>query len=72
MKKINLGEDLNKILITAEQVGEVVLMQNNQPKFLVCKIEGEPLILTDDEKLEIVAKRTLKKHKRAFEVLGNE
>lgn len=72
MKKINISENLDDILITAEQVGEVVIMQNNQPKFLVSKIEGEPLILTEDEKLEIIAKRTLKKHKRAFEVLGNE
>ena len=70
MKKINMGEDFNAILGAAEQAGEVVLMQDNAPKFLLSKIEGEPLILTEDEKLEIIAKRILKQHTRAFDVLG--
>ena len=47
------------------------MMKNNRPKFLLIDLETEPQIeMTEDEKLEFVAKRILREHKAAFEELA--
>ncbi len=51
----------------ADQHGEAVLVQDNRPKYKLVNLELEPdLELTDDEKIEIVAARVMKRFKPAF------
>ena len=60
--------DVSKL---ADENGKVTIVENNKPKYIVINLENENYLeLTDEEKLEIVAKRILKEHKKAFEVLG--
>ena len=47
--------------------GQAVIFKNNRPKYLVIDMDNSPIIdLTDDEKIDIVAARVLKRFKPAF------
>ena len=55
----------------AEKNGQAVIFKNNRPKYMVIDLENSPLLeLTDDEKIDIVAARILKRFKPAFEELA--
>ena len=55
----------------ADKQGSVVVFKNNKPKYMLINLENNPLIdLTDDEKIDVVAKRVLEKHRKAFEELA--
>ena len=53
----------------ADKYGRVVILKDNEPKYLLVDLEQESLIydLTDEEKLEIASKRILNQYKPAFE-----
>lgn len=45
--------------------------KNNKPKYLLVDIESTPYFdMTDDEKIDVIAARILKKFKPAFEELA--
>ena len=51
--------------------GSVVIFKNNKPKYMIVSWEdSQALALTDDEKIDVVAKRILNKHRKAFEELA--
>ena len=51
--------------------GSVVLLKRNRPKYLLIDLDSNPQIeMTDDEKIDFVARRILNKHRHAFEVLA--
>ena len=56
----------------ADKYGRVVILKDNEPKYLLVDLEQESLIydLTDEEKLEIASKRILNQYKPAFEELA--
>ena len=73
MKKIELKNcNLNEIENMFNENESIVLLRNGEPKYVLVEYSPNNLILTDDEKLEIIAKRILTKYKHAFEVLGND
>ena len=53
----------------ADSYGRVVIFMDNKPKYLLIDLEQEALIydLTEEEKLEIAAKRIMRQYKPAFE-----
>ena len=72
IKKISTNDyTLDQILSQATMHGKVLLC-DGQNEFLVSmQKKNEPIVvLTEDEKIDIVAQRILKKNKRAFEELG--
>ena len=55
----------------AEKNGQAVIFKNNRPRYLLIDLENSPVLdLTDDEKIDIVAARILKRFKPAFEELA--
>lgn len=66
------NRNFSKIAHTVDQTGEAVVFKNNKAKYLVLDFEKNELMLdlTDNEKIEIVAKRILKKHLAAFKELA--
>ena len=66
------NEDFSRVIYLAESYGRVVILEDNNPKYLMIDLEQETLIydLTDEEKLEIVTKRIMKQYKPAFEKLA--
>lgn len=51
----------------AEKNGQAVIFKNNKPKYLLIDIDSSPVLeMSDDEKIDVVAARVLKKYRSAF------
>lgn len=51
----------------ADEAGSAIVFKNNRPKYKLVNLELEPdLELTDDEKIDIVARRIMQRYKPAF------
>ena len=65
------NQNFSRVTRIAEANGQAVIFKNNRPKYMVIDLENSPMIeLTDDEKIDIVAARMLKRFKPAFEELA--
>lgn len=66
------NQNFSQVAKTAEEKGEAIIFKNNKPKYLVIDVEknGPLLELSEDEKIDIVAKRILEKYLQAFKVLA--
>ena len=61
------NQNFSRVTRIAEKKGSVVIFKNNRPKYMLIDIENSPIIeMTDDEKIDFVAARILKKYKAAF------
>ena len=61
------NQNFSRVTRIAEKYGQAVLFKNNRPRYLLIDMENSPVIdMTDDEKIDFVAARILKKHKDAF------
>jgi antitoxin Phd len=55
----------------ASKNGRAIIFKNNKPLYMIIDIsKGDYFELTDDEKIDVIAARILKKHRRAFEELA--
>lgn len=66
------NQNFSQVARTVDKKGEAVIFKNNKPKYLVVDTENSDymLDLTDDEKIEIVAKRILARYLPAFKELA--
>ena len=65
------ARDFARVACLAEQHGQVVVLKEDRPKYLVVDLDVEPQIeMTEDEKLMFVAERILREHRAAFEALA--
>ena len=66
------NQNFSQVAKTAEEKGEAIIFKNNKPKYLVIDIEknGSLLELSEDEKIDIVARRILEKYLPAFKELA--
>ncbi len=66
------NQNFSAIARAADREGEAVVFKNNKPKYLIVNMENNDrlLDLTEDEKIEIVAKRILKRYLGAFKELA--
>ena len=65
------NQNFSRVARMAESRGTVVIFKNNKPKYKLTDLEQEPEIeMTDEEKIDFVAARILKKYHRAFEELA--
>ena len=65
------NQNFSRVARMAESKGTVVIFKNNKPKYKLTDLEQEPEIeMTDEEKIDFVAARILKKYHRAFEELA--
>lgn len=61
------NQNFSKATRIADEYGDAVVFKNNRPKYKLISLEKEPdLELTDDEKIDVVAARILKRFKPAF------
>ena len=66
-----VNQNFSKATKMVERTGSVVIFKNNKPRYMLVDIESNPVLdLTDDEKIDIVARRILNKYRRAFEELA--
>lgn len=61
------NQNFSQVTRIAEKNGQVVIFKNNKPKYMLVDLDVSPMIdMTDDEKIDVVAARILKKYKPAF------
>ena len=54
------NQNFSKATRLADEYGDVVVFKNNKPKYKIINLELEPdLELTDDEKIDVIARRIL-------------
>ena len=65
------NQNFSKIVRIADREGSAVVFKNNKPKYMLVSWEdSQALALTDDEKIDVVARRVMNKHRKAFEELA--
>ena len=65
------NQNFSKITRLADKTGEVIIFKNNRPKYRLIDLEQNPdLELTEEEAIDIVAARILKRYRPAFEKLA--
>jgi len=65
------NQNFSRATRIADTHGEAVIFKNNRPKYILVDLESTPYFeLTEDEKLEIAAKRVMARHRAAFEELA--
>ncbi len=65
------NQNFSRVTRIADRYGQAVIFKNNRPKYILLDVDQSPLLdMTDDEKIDIVAARILKKDKPAFEELA--
>ena len=65
------NQNFSRVTRIADAQGQAVIFKNNKPKYLLVDVENSPYFdMTDDEKIDVIAARILKKFKPAFEELA--
>ena len=65
------NQNFSRVTRIAERNGQAVIFKNNRPKYMLIDLDASPVIdMTDDEKIDVVAARILKKYKPAFTELA--
>ena len=65
------NQNFSKVARVAESNGQAVIFKNNRPKYLVIDIDSDSYFdITDDEKIDVAAKRIMNRFKPAFEELA--
>ena len=66
------NQNFSSVAKAVENLGEAYVFKNNKPKFIITDIDNSDYIfdLTEDERIEIIAKRVLKKYLGAFKELA--
>ena len=60
------NQNFSRVTRIAETNGPAVIFKNNRPDYMLVDLDNSPLIdMTDDEKIDFVAARILKKYKPA-------
>ena len=65
------NQNFSRVAKVAENNGQAVIFKNNKPKFLLIDVDSNSYFeITDDEKIDVAAKRILNRFKPAFEELA--
>ena len=65
------NQNFSKVDKVAENNGQAVIFKNNKPKFLLIDVDSNSYFdITDDERIDIAAKRIMNRFKPAFEELA--
>lgn len=61
------NQNFSRATRMAEASGQVVIFKNNRPKYILYDLDSSPQIeMSEDEKIDFVAQRILKKYRNAF------
>lgn len=64
-------QDFAAVTQLAEEIGQAVIFKDDRPKYVLIDVDRSPQIeMTDDEKIDFVARRILEQHRAAFEELA--
>ncbi len=65
------NQNFSRVAKVAENNGQAVIFKNNKPKFLLIDVESDSYFdITDDEKIDVAAKRIMNRFKPALKELA--
>mgnify|MGYP005810257055 FL=1 len=65
------NQNFSKATKLADRNGSIILLKNNRPSYMLISLRENPdFELTDEEKIDVVARRVLERHRKAFEELA--
>ncbi|MBQ7846931.1 MAG: type II toxin-antitoxin system Phd/YefM family antitoxin [Clostridia bacterium] len=65
------NQNFSRVARLADKHGEIYIFKNNKPKYRLVDLEKDSSIeMTEDEKIDFVAARVLKRYRPAFEELA--
>lgn len=65
------NQNFSKVAKVAESNGQAVIFKNNKPKFLLIDVDSDSYFdITDDERIDVAAKRIMNRFKPAFKELA--
>lgn len=65
------NQSFSKVACIADANGQAVIFMDNKPKYVLIDVESTPLFdMSEDEKIDVVAARVLKRFRPAFEELA--
>ena len=61
------NQNFSMVAWPADRDGKTVIFKNNRPRYVVVNLaDGNYLDLTEDERIDIAARRIMRRHKAAF------
>ena len=61
------NQNFSAVARQTDRDGKSVIFKNNRPKYILIDLDdGEYLDLSEEEKIDVVARRIMKRHKAAF------
>ena len=61
------NQNFSAVARQTDRDGRTVIFKNNHPKYLLLDLDrGEYLDLTEDERIDVVARRIMERHRAAF------
>ena len=70
MSITDANKNFSNVVRHVEKNGDVIILENNRPKYIVSKIDNERPYMSEDDMIELIARRILSEHKHAFEELA--
>ena len=65
------NQNFSRVTRIAEKNGQAIIFKNNKPRYKLVDLEASPdLDLTDEEKIDVVAARVMKRFKPALKELA--
>lgn len=65
------NQNFSRVAKVAENKGRAVIFKNNKPKFLLIDVDSDSYFdITEDERIDIAAKRVMKRFKGALKELA--
>lgn len=61
------NQNFSAVARQTDRDGRTVIFKNNRPKYLLLDLDrGDYLDLTEDERIDVVARRIMERHRAAF------
>ena len=64
------NQNFSKVVKSIEQNGDVIILKNNKPQYIVSKFDNKENTVDEDAMTMVVANMILTEHSKAFEELG--
>lgn len=61
------NQNFSAVARQTDRDGKSIIFKNNRPKYILIDLDGDGYLdLTEDERIDVVARRVMKRHKAAF------
>ena len=64
------NQNFSKVVKSIEQNGDVIILKNNKPQYIVSKFDNKENTVDEDAMTMVVANMILTEHSKAFEEMG--